>query len=263
MEVSEEIASITAGRFDAFISYSHRADDDIAPSLRHGLQHLAKPWYRRRAMRVFLDRTNMSADPALWTAITRALDTSKGFVLLMSPESANSVWVNREIDYWVERNGSNRMLPVLTSGELVWDPAAGRFDETRSTSAPPSLVGVYHEEPRYIDLRWAEGQPASVLNLRDPRFADAIAEIAAPIRDVNKDELVGADLREHRKTIRIARTAVVALCLLLVASLVAAALARSNAQRADHRRIDAQASRLRAESDDSTLPAGPRVHARR
>ncbi len=253
VEVHQEIASLSSGRFDAFISYSHRADDDIAPSLRHGLQRLAKPWYRRRAMRVFLDRTNMSADPALWSAITQALDTSKGFVLLMSPASANSPWVNREIEYWVERNGSRHMLPVLTSGELVWDAADGRFDVTLSTAAPPSLAGVYKEEPRYIDLRWADGLPATALSLRDPRFADAIAEIAAPIRGVNKDELVGTDLREHRRTIRIARAAVGALCLLLVASLVAAAIARSNAQRADRRRIDAQASRLRVEANDATI----------
>ena len=253
VEVHQEIASLSSGRFDAFISYSHRADDDIAPSLRDGLQRLAKPWYRRRAMRVFLDRTNMSADPALWSAITQALDTSKGFVLLMSPASANSPWVNREIEYWVERNGSRHMLPVLTSGELVWDPADGRFDVTLSTAAPPSLAGVYKEEPRYIDLRWADGLPATALSLREPRFADAIAEIAAPIRGVNKDELVGTDLREHRRTIRIARAAVGALCLLLVASLVAAAIARSNAQRADRRRIDAQASRLRVEANDATI----------
>ena len=240
-------------RYDAFISYSHRSDDDIAPALRAGLQGLAKPWYRRRAMNVFLDRTSMSADPALWTTITRALDDSSGFVLLLSPEAAQSPWVNREIDYWVAHRGSQRLLPVLTGGELVWDASANRFDESRSTAAPPALAGVFTEEPRYIDLRWADNQSANVLSLRDGRFSDAMAEIAAPLRGVAKDELVGADLREHRRTIRITRIVVAALCLLLVVALVAATIARSNATRAERRRVDAQAARLRLEASSKRV----------
>ena len=35
---------------DAFISYSHSADSQLAPALRFGLERLTKPWYRRRAL---------------------------------------------------------------------------------------------------------------------------------------------------------------------------------------------------------------------
>jgi hypothetical protein len=41
---------------DAFVSDSHEADLGFAPALQRGLQRLAKPWYRRTALRVFLDR---------------------------------------------------------------------------------------------------------------------------------------------------------------------------------------------------------------
>ena len=40
--------------YDAFISYSH-ADAVFGQVLQRGLQHLAKPWNRRRAMEVFRD----------------------------------------------------------------------------------------------------------------------------------------------------------------------------------------------------------------
>ena len=62
--------------YDAFISYSH-ADAVFAPVLQRGLQHLAKPWNRRRAMEVFRDETSLAASPGLWPAIQAALDASR------------------------------------------------------------------------------------------------------------------------------------------------------------------------------------------
>jgi hypothetical protein len=37
--------------YDGFISYSHAADDLLAPRLQTGLQRFAKPWWKRRALR--------------------------------------------------------------------------------------------------------------------------------------------------------------------------------------------------------------------
>ena len=34
--------------YDGFISYSHAADDLLAPRLQAGLQRFAKPWWKRR-----------------------------------------------------------------------------------------------------------------------------------------------------------------------------------------------------------------------
>jgi hypothetical protein len=70
--------------YDAFISYAH-ADAVFAPALQRGLQHLAKPWNRRRAMEVFRDETSPAVSPGLWPAIRAALDASRWFVLLASP----------------------------------------------------------------------------------------------------------------------------------------------------------------------------------
>jgi hypothetical protein len=38
----------------------------------------------------------------LWSAIERALDASEWFVLLASPSSAHSHWVNKEITRWID-----------------------------------------------------------------------------------------------------------------------------------------------------------------
>jgi hypothetical protein len=86
--------------YDAFISYSHAKDKPIAAALQAVLQRLCKPWYRRRALRVFRDDTSLSATPQLWPAIEQALGQSRFLILLASPEAAASPWVGGEIAYW-------------------------------------------------------------------------------------------------------------------------------------------------------------------
>jgi MTH538 TIR-like domain (DUF1863) len=88
--------------YDAFVSYSHAADGQLAPALQAGLQGLGKPWYRRRVLRVFRDKTSLSASPELWPSIERALAASRYFILLASPEAARSHWVDQEVRWWLE-----------------------------------------------------------------------------------------------------------------------------------------------------------------
>src|ERR1700749_3197588 len=101
--------------YDAFISYAH-ADAVFAPVLQRGLQQLAKPWNRRRAMEVFRDETSLAASPGLWPTIRAALDASRWFVLLASPEAARSDWVGEEITHWVSQKGTDHLLVVVTDG---------------------------------------------------------------------------------------------------------------------------------------------------
>src|SRR5215469_5150475 len=91
--------------YDAFISYAHYADGVFAPVLQRGLQRLAKPWNRRRAMEVFRDETSLAASPELWPSIRAALDASRWLVLLVSPEAARSDGVGEEITHWVSTKG--------------------------------------------------------------------------------------------------------------------------------------------------------------
>ena len=112
---------------DAFISYSHAADGRIAPAVERGLQRLAKPWNRLRAMSVFRDQSDLALTPGLWSTISTALDGSNYFILLACPESAASVWVNREVAHWCDTKGTDHLLVVVTGGELAWDPDVGRI----------------------------------------------------------------------------------------------------------------------------------------
>jgi WD40 repeat protein len=232
---------------DAFISYSHSADGVLAPALESALERLAKPLFSLRAIDVFRDKTSLSASPALWSGILDHLSGSRWFVLLASPQSAASPWCAKEVAWWLEHRGVSTLLVVLTDGELVWDETAGDFDWERTSALSPALRGRFTEEPFYCDLRWARG--ARTLTLRDTRFRSAALDIAATIRGVPKDQLDGEDVRQLRRTRRLARAGVAAIAL-------AAAVAIWQAIEATGQRRVAEMERDRAVSRQLAAQAG-------
>ncbi|SEQ51247.1 WD40 repeat [Lentzea xinjiangensis] len=196
--------------FDAFISYNRALDGVLAPALQRGVQRFAKPWYRPRASRVFLDDATLPASPGLWTSIEEHLARSRWLVLMASPEAAASTWVNRELEWWLEHRSAQRILVVLTSGEYA-------------QSVPPRVRRALGEEPRWVDLRWLRS--AENVDESNPRLRECVADIASAVRGVPKDDLVGEHVRQHRRTMRLARGAVTALAVLAAAVLVAALIA--------------------------------------
>jgi WD40 repeat protein len=211
--------------YDAFISYSHAADGRLAPALQRAMQRLAKPWYRPRALRVFRDESALSANPHLWSSIQTALDEAEWFVLLASPDAVASEWVNRELSYWLENQAPDRILVVLTDGSLEWDGTS-----LTGTAVPDALQHAFNDEPRHVDLGWAHG--TDDLNLRNSRFRAAVADLAAPVHGLGKDDLESEDIRLHRRARRLARGGVTILALLLVVAVVSttfAVLQRNNA----------------------------------
>jgi MTH538 TIR-like domain (DUF1863) len=218
-------------RHDAFISYSHAVDGRLAPLLEAGLEKLAKPVFKLRAMDVFRDQTSLSASPGLWTSIATHMESSRWFVLLANPASAASAWCNKEVLWWLEHRGVGSLLVVLTDGEIVWRKGANDFDWAVTTALSPALQGRFTEEPLFVDLRWARQLEQPVAN--DPRLRAAVLDLAAPIRGMPKDELDGDDVRQLQRTRWLARAGVAAIS-------VAAVLAVWQAVVATQQRTQAQ-----------------------
>ena len=227
--------------YDGFMSYSHAADDLLAPRLQAGLQRFAKPWWKRRALRVFRDEASLSANPHLWSSITDALDDSAWFVLLLSPDAGSSPWVDREVGYWLEHKDPERIIPVLTEGDFAWENG-----DIVSDAAPPALQGVFSDEPRWVDLRFARTEEQ--LDLNNASFRAAVADIASAIRGVPKDELESEEVRQHRRTRRTATGAGVALLVLAIAAIGAALLAVDRSNEADTQRMAAEESAAEADA---------------
>ena len=169
------------------------------------------------------------------------LDDTRFLVLLASPESARSPWVDKEVAYWCDRrNGPEHLIVVVTDGEFVWDEVAGRLTES-SDAVSAAVRSRLITEPLYVDLRWARA--ASELSLRGSRFRSAIVLIAATIRGVAPADLESEDVRLHRRLPPGACAVATVLMLALVAS-VAAVVAVFNARRANMRARDALGRQL-------------------
>ena len=204
--------------YDAFVSYSRKNDSVLGPALQAGLERFAKPWYRMRALRVFRDTANLAANPALWASIEDALGSSRWFILLASADAAKSEWVNREVRWWLAHRSPDHLLIVATSPGLARDERGK--DWVADAPVPPALRGAFTAEPLWVHLSNTQ------LGSRGPVFpADRVAAVAAPIRGMPKDMLIGEHLREHRRAMRLARSAVAVLAVLTALAVVASLVA--------------------------------------
>jgi hypothetical protein len=93
----------------------------------------------------------------------------------------------------------------------------------------------------------------------NPRLRECVADVAAAVREVPKDELVGEHIRQHRRTMRLARGGVAVLAVLLVAALVAAFVAFQQRATAQLERDIAIFNQITAEADRLSREASPRT----
>jgi WD40 repeat protein len=236
-----EVAKAT--EYDAFLSYAH-ADREVTTAIQKGLHQIGRRVGQLRALRVFRDDTNLAAAPDLWGKITEALDRSRYMIVVLSPQSAASHWVNEEISYWLAHREHANLMLVLAEGHLQWDATDKSFDPAQCDAAPPALTqpGSLPVEPLYIDV--SDDKPWDVRSLV---FRDKLTSLAAPIHNKPKDQLTGDDLREQGRFRRLRAAAVAGLALLTVVSVVAALVAVKKQHEATARLRDAVVAKLNSE----------------
>jgi WD40 repeat protein len=229
--------------YDAFLSYAHR-DRQVTTAIQKGLHQIGRRVGQLRALRVFRDDTNLAASPDLWGKIVEALDRSGHMIVVLSPQSATSHWVNEEISHWLGHRGCEQLLLVLAEGQLQWDETGRRFDPAGSSAAPPALTqpGSLPSEPLYIDV--SDEAPWDLGSLP---FRDKVTALAAPVHGKPKDQLAGDDLREQRRFRRLRAAAIAGLGVLTVLAVVAAGVAVVQRQQAISRLHDAVAAKLNAQ----------------
>ena len=146
-------------RYKAFISYSHR-DESQAAWLHRALETYRVPkrlignkgqfgTVPGKLSPVFRDRDELSSATDLSEKITNALAESETLVVICSPASAQSRWVNEEIRQFRALGRSDRVLCVIVDGDAQsGDPDHACF--------PPALLenedGLKHE-PLAADIR--------------------------------------------------------------------------------------------------------------
>ncbi len=198
--------------YRAFISYSRR-DGAVAAALAAKLARVGSPWYRVRAMRVFLDKNSLSTAPSLEKTLDEALADSEWLVLLASPHSAASEWVGEELDWWLEHRGTSKLVIACVGGEIAWQGMAGTdFDWRVTTALSRRLSGHFAAQPIWADLRpaarhrwWPTWNAA---------FQDGVLNVAAPICGVSKDVLWNKERVEWRTRLAFAGMAAITMAAL-------------------------------------------------
>lgn len=157
-------------RYWAFLSYSH-ADEARARRLHVLLERYVLPRRARKAhglprrlFPIFRDVEELEAASILTTRLRDALDESRWLIVLCSPNSAKSKYVNEEIEYFLAKHGRSRVLCVLLDGEppecfpptikalkdepLAADCRPGRDSELAKLKLIAALAGVGFTELR-------------------------------------------------------------------------------------------------------------------
>ncbi len=112
-------------RYDAFISYRHvEPDRKMAKWLHAALETYRVPAklvreksLPRRLRRVFRDEEELAASSDLSREIDEALTQSRYLIVVCSPRTPGSEWVNAEVVRFRQLNRDDRILALLVEGE--------------------------------------------------------------------------------------------------------------------------------------------------
>ena len=230
-------------RYNAFISYSHAQDSDLAPHLETALEKFAKPLFKQRALNIFRDANDLSASPDLWGKIEEGLKNSEYFIFLASPKAAQSRWCKKEVDCWKDNHSMSNFLVVLTDGDIAWDESTSDFDWIKTTAIPDNLSGAFVNEPLYVDFR---NHNNTELGLEYPDFRSKTVLLAATIHGKSVGNMIGDNVRQHTKNMRIRNAAISILSLLLISTAWFAYYALGQKQEAEKNLIEAQLQTNRA-----------------
>jgi hypothetical protein len=183
----------------AFISYSH-ADTRYGVWLHKKLESYRVPrslvgkasrdgTVPRRLFPIFRDREELPVSADLGANLKNSLERSRYLVVICSPSSAHSHWVNEEVRHYKSRYGEDRLLCLIVSGE----PNSG----TDAECFPPAVR--YHVLPDG-ELTDERIEPiAADMRSQGDGIRRARIKLLAGLLGVNFDELWH---RERRRRIR-------------------------------------------------------------
>jgi tetratricopeptide (TPR) repeat protein len=213
-----------AFKYRAFISYSH-ADTACAKWLHRALETFTmdKDLAGRetatgvipKALRpIFRDRDDFTAGHTLSDQTLAALDASAALIVVCSPSSAKSHYVNEEIRLFKSRHPDRPIVPLIVAGK-PGDAALECF--------PPALKFKLDAQGNITD------EPVEVLAADGREEGDgkqlALAKIVAGLLSVSSDDVFRRAERERRRKGRMRNGIVAVLAILAIAATGSAAYA--------------------------------------
>ncbi len=224
-------------RYAAFISYSH-TDRAVARWLHRALEGYKPPKgvVAEAALRpIFLDRAELPTSSDLAASVREALASSRYLIVICSPASAKSRWVNEEIRYFKSIGGADRVLALIVAGQTGYTPKGNAAD-----CMPPALRYVISAQGDVTATPAAEPMAADIRPGADERRS-AMLKVAAGMLQVPLDRLAQRD--NARRQRRLLQVAVGALAACLAFALLALLAVQSRNEAQQQRRLAEQQSR--------------------
>ncbi|MBO7664160.1 MAG: toll/interleukin-1 receptor domain-containing protein, partial [Clostridia bacterium] len=180
--------------YDAFISYSHR-DLEWGKKLQRKLEGYRLPRALSREkngnvrLKIFRDQTDL-AGAELKESLTRELERSRYLIVICSPASAASRWVDDEIRTFCAMGRANRVIPFIIDGEPM-------SDRPELECFPPALRDMEDAEPLGV-------------NIQEIGAHKAMLKAVSVLLDVRFDRLVNREKQRRRRTILVMSSVILA-----------------------------------------------------
>ena len=131
-------------KYCAFISYRHKElDKNIAKQIHSKIERYTVPkemrekWGSKKLGKVFRDEEELPVSSNLSESICLALDNTDYLIVICTPDTPESLWVEREITYFLEHHDRDHVVAVLAKG-------------TPETSFPKPLTSITDENGNEI-----------------------------------------------------------------------------------------------------------------
>lgn len=254
--------------YAAFISYRHRPlDIAVAEKIHKSIERFKIPKDLRAeeqknpgsvftnwegepfdgSLLVFRDREELPLSNDLTADIFTALDNTKCLIVICTPDTPKSLWVRREISYFIEKHGRKRIITVLADG-------------TPEESIPKEITTVYAEDG------------VTVLEEYEPLVAYVTADSRKKVlKNLDKELLrlcaavLGCpydSLRQRHKRRKMQQTmAAIAAAFLVALSFIGMLVNRNIEIEAQKRSVQLRESELLAADAQEALAAGDTLRA--
>jgi tetratricopeptide (TPR) repeat protein len=222
-------------KYSAFISYSH-ADARQARSIHRFIETYSIPKYligrrthhgviTRRLRPVFKDREELPTASDLSAVVNDALRTSEHLIIVCSPKSASSKWVNEEVLTFKRMGRADRILCVIVAGQPNASDIPGREAEECFCDALRFQMGE-----NGLLTRERAGPVAADARPGGDGLRLARLKLVAGMLGVGLDELRQRDLqRRHRRMAAITAASLVGMAVTLFLAWTAS-VARNDAE---------------------------------
>lgn len=188
----------------AFISYNHR-DSKQAKWIQEELENFKFPTTLKKdygsripdSLRpIFRDATDLNAG-VLEENLKRELLDSRFLIVVCSPESAQSEWVNKEVDFFIQNGREDQIIPLIVAGK----PDAA---DEKEQCFVPALRNLKKE----------------ILGISIPELGTekALVKVVAKMLSLKFDQLWQRHERQKRRARRIKRSLAFIMLLLLIGS---------------------------------------------